>query len=293
MRMRILVVGLILVLVAGVALSAPAKTAPKASSYADQAAKAKADGKLLLLDFFTDWCYWCGQLDKQVYPETRVAELIDKYFVMAKVNAEEDTAAATKYNIGAYPTVVILDSDGTELKRINGFEEPKLFAADLQEAVELQKLRAEAQGLKRELAAGNAENAGDKEARLGSILLRLGDTKGAAQWLTKAKAEGVATPDMSLDLALATMQGADLVKALDEWVVANPESPRKWEAEYALGMAQSKARSWKDALASFNQVVAGSPESIFGLRAALQVKPLEQRIADENRPVPEPSMGHG
>jgi thioredoxin-related protein len=291
--MRILVASLVLVLVAGAALSAPAKAAPKASGYAAQAAQAKTDGKLLLIDFFTDWCYWCGQLDKQVYPDKRVSELVSKYFVLAKVNGEEDTAAQTKYNVGAYPTIVILDTDATELKRINGFEAADLFAADLQEAVELQRLRAEGQRLKQDLAAGNAENAGDKEARLGYILLRLGDTKGATQWLAKAKADGVDTPDLTLNTALATKQGADLVKALDDWVVANPDSSRKWEAEYALGMAQSKARSWKDSLASFNQVVAGSPESLYGMRAALQVKPLEQRIADENRPTPEPSMGHG
>ncbi len=291
--MKVLVAGLTLVLVLGAALSAPTKAATKASSYADQAAKAKADGKLLLLDFYTDWCYWCGQLDKRVYPDKRVAELMDKYFVMAKVNAEEDTAAAAKYNIGAYPTLVILDADATQLKRISGFEEPKLFAADLEEAVELQRLRAEARKIKVDLAAGTAENAGEKEARLGYILLRLGDTKGAAQWLTKAKADGVATPDLTLNLALVTKDGADLVKALDEWVVANPDSPRKGEAEYALGAAQAKARQWKDALASFNQVVASAPESLYGLRAATQVKPLEQRIADDSRQQLPTSMGHG
>jgi thiol:disulfide interchange protein DsbD len=280
-------------MVAGAALSAPAKAPTKASVYPGQLAKAKADGKILLVDFFTDWCYWCGQLDKQVYPDTRVSELIDKYFVLVKINAEEDVATATKFKVTAYPTIVALDGDGKVLKRIEGFEEPKLFAADLEEAVELQKLRAEAQGLKVDLATGKAEDAGDKEARLGYILLRLGDTKGAAQWLTKAKADGVDTPDLTLNTMLTTKTGGDLVKALDDWTVANPESPRKWEAEYALGMAQSKARQWKDALASMNQVVAGAPDSVFGLRAATQVKPLEQRIADDSRPATEPSTGHG
>jgi thiol:disulfide interchange protein DsbD len=254
-------------MVAGAALSAPAKAPTKASVYPGQLAKAKADGKILLVDFFTDWCYWCGQLDKQVYPDTRVSELIDKYFVLVKINAEEDVATATKFKVTAYPTIVALDGDGKVLKRIEGFEEPKLFAADLEEAVELQKLRAEAQGLKVDLATGKAEDAGDKEARLGYILLRLGDTKGAAQWLTKAKADGVDTPDLTLNTMLTT--------------------------KYALGMAQSKARQWKDALASMNQVVAGAPDSVFGLRAATQVKPLEQRIADDSRPATEPSTGHG
>lgn len=288
--MKAAIAAVAVVLCVGMAMAAPAKA--ETSTYAKLAAQATKQDKLLLADFFTDWCYWCQQLDKKVYPDKRVSELIDKYFVLAKINAEQDTATASKYDVSAYPTIVILDTDGVVLKKILGYEAPKLFAADLEDAIQLKHERAEAQQLKKDLASGKTEDAANKEARLGHILLRLRDTKDAAHWLGKAKAGGVNTPDLQLDTALATLQSIELVQALNKWVVANPESPRRWEATYDLGMAQEKAQQWSDALASMNLVVAGSPETLFGLRAAMEVKPLQQRVADENKP-PEPGTVHG
>lgn len=284
--MRALIVGLVVVLCVGSALAA------KAPTFAHQAAQAKAGGRLLLADFYTDWCYWCQQLDKNVYPNKRVAGLIHKYFVLAKVNAEEDTKTAAKYDINAYPTIVILDTDGTVLKRIEGYEDAKLFAADLEDAVDLQKLRAEGRTLKAELASGTAANKGAAEARMGYIDLRLGDSAGAAEWLTKAQADGVNTPDLTLNLALATKQGADLVQALSGWITANPDNARLGEATYDLGIAQEKTKDWKGALAQMNKVVAATPESYFGLKAATEVKALTQRAAEESQQAP-PCTSHG
>lgn len=288
--MKAAIAAVAVVLCVGMAIAAPAKA--KTSTYAKLAAQATKQDKLLLADFFTDWCYWCQQLDKKVYPDKRVSELIDKYFVLAKINAEQDTATAGKYDVSAYPTIVIVDTDGVVLKKILGYEEPKLFAADLEDAVQLKHERAEAQQLKKDLASGKTADAANKEARLGHILLRLRDTKDAAHWLSKAKAGGVNTPDVQLDTALATLKSIELVQALNSWVVANPESARRWEATYDLGMAQEKVQQWSDALASMNLVVAGSPHSLFGLRAAMEVKPLQQRVADENKPA-EPGTVHG
>ena len=40
---------------------------------------------------------------------------------MAKVNAEVDTATAAKYRVRAYPTILVLKPDGTEIDRLLGY----------------------------------------------------------------------------------------------------------------------------------------------------------------------------
>jgi tetratricopeptide (TPR) repeat protein len=47
--------------------------------------------------------------------------------VFAKINAEEDSAAAKIYSVQGYPTVILLNSDGQEIDRIGGYLPPEEF----------------------------------------------------------------------------------------------------------------------------------------------------------------------
>lgn len=52
--------------------------------------KARKEGKIALIDTYTDWCYWCKVMDKNTYTNQKIIEIINKDFVPIKFNPELD-----------------------------------------------------------------------------------------------------------------------------------------------------------------------------------------------------------
>ena len=42
----------------------------------------------VLIDLYTDWCYWCKVMDKKTYSNSKVIEYINTHFYAVKLNAE-------------------------------------------------------------------------------------------------------------------------------------------------------------------------------------------------------------
>lgn len=99
------------------------------SSYAEVLSKAKSENKNVMIDFFTDWCKWCVELDKVVYTNKDVVEYANTNQINWKIDAEkgEGKELAERYNIKGYPTIVFVDEDGKEIDRIVGYLKPQEF----------------------------------------------------------------------------------------------------------------------------------------------------------------------
>ncbi len=93
--------------------------------------EATAKKSVVMADFYTDWCGWCKKLDKETYDNKDVIELA-KQFVCVKINGDKNIALIERYNVHAYPTIIFLDSNGAETKRVNGY-------INSQELIELMK----------------------------------------------------------------------------------------------------------------------------------------------------------
>lgn len=91
------------------------------TSYDTAAQRARASKKLLMVDFYTDWCHYCKKLDAEVYPDPKVVQF-SNLLVAVKLNAErEGRALAKKYGVTGFPTVLYLDAEGGEWGRMPGF----------------------------------------------------------------------------------------------------------------------------------------------------------------------------
>jgi thiol:disulfide interchange protein len=92
--------------------------------------KARTEGKPIMVNFYTDWCGWCKELDRQVFPDkTVVAESAN--WVSIKINAEKRPDVAGAYGVTGYPTIVFAQSSGKPLDVLAGFAPPKDFVATM------------------------------------------------------------------------------------------------------------------------------------------------------------------
>jgi len=102
----------------------------------DAASKEAArSGKIVLVDFYTTWCGPCKMLDKNTWTDAEVMQLLKEKTVSLRIDAEKETALAKRYKIGAYPSVLLIKPDGTEIDRLVGYREPGIFVADFHAAL--------------------------------------------------------------------------------------------------------------------------------------------------------------
>lgn len=100
---------------------------------------AKAENKLILIDFYTDWCGWCKRMDRDTYHDPNVQAALTKYFACTKLNAEAKTehdvdgehlserAIAQKFKVTGYPTITFLTPDQKILRVVPGYVGPAEF----------------------------------------------------------------------------------------------------------------------------------------------------------------------
>ena len=79
----------------------------------------------VIIDFYADWCIPCKELDAYTFSDSKVIEASKNFYTfkadMTKSLSDEVEALRNKYKIVGVPTVLILDSEGKEVKRITGF----------------------------------------------------------------------------------------------------------------------------------------------------------------------------
>ena len=114
----------------GFALSGAAQTDFRHISFDEALTAAKSEGKLVFIDFYTSWCGPCKRLAREVFPDKKVGDYMNSNFVCLKLDAEKEGAElAKKFNVSAYPTLVVVGTDGNAISSFAGFKEGPQFIA--------------------------------------------------------------------------------------------------------------------------------------------------------------------
>lgn len=106
-------------------------------------AAAGKTGKSVLYDFTAAWCVPCHRLDQEAWSDDAIAEKVNAGFVAARVvdRQREDgknTPAVQelhrRYNIQAFPTLLVTDASGREIGRSEGFRSREAVTRFLDES---------------------------------------------------------------------------------------------------------------------------------------------------------------
>lgn len=96
---------------------------------------ARSEKKIVMIDFFTTWCGPCKKLDATTWKDAKVLEWAGKNCVALRFDAEKETELAKRFQVGAYPTILLLKSDGTEIDRIVGYKDADTFLSNVADAL--------------------------------------------------------------------------------------------------------------------------------------------------------------
>ncbi len=112
---------------AGGASAAPAQTSLWLSQDLEGAlAKAKVEHKVVLVDIYAQWCASCHELDDKTWPDPQVQAWIQANAIAIRIDTDAVRPdLAPRLKIVGYPTVLVLNADGQEQKRLQGFESPE------------------------------------------------------------------------------------------------------------------------------------------------------------------------
>ena len=98
-------------------------------------ARAGREGKLVLLDVGAVWCPPCNLLAVEVLDNPDHKDVLAP-FVLAQIDADDPSSfdAKDRYDVGGYPTMLVLRPDGTEIDRTVGYWDQTETVAWLQRA---------------------------------------------------------------------------------------------------------------------------------------------------------------
>jgi thioredoxin-related protein len=119
------------------------------------------DGKLFIVDMYTEWCAWCKRMDQRTFSDPEVQAYLDEHFYVVKMDAETKESQTFKgktydWQPGgrnginqlamelmdgrqSYPAMVYLDQDLNKIELKPGFKRADQFMDDLRSIVEKAK----------------------------------------------------------------------------------------------------------------------------------------------------------
>ena len=105
------------------------------SVYDDEAlARAKTENKLIVLDFFAEWCAPCKRMEKTTFIEARVASLLTRC-VLVRIDTDQHAELAERIDVVGLPDIRLVRPDGEVIRHFKGYVDADTLANELEQAL--------------------------------------------------------------------------------------------------------------------------------------------------------------
>jgi thiol:disulfide interchange protein DsbD len=94
----------------------------------------EANGKVVMLDFYADWCTSCKEMELFTFSDPAVKKALQNVVLLqadVTANSPEDLALLQRFNLFGPPGIIFFNRSGQEIKpiRVIGFEDAPRFLA--------------------------------------------------------------------------------------------------------------------------------------------------------------------
>lgn len=95
-------------------------------TWSEAVKKAKAENKPIFLDVYATWCGPCKQLKRNTFSDKEVGEYFNSKFINVSLDGEqaEGRVLMTRYNLRAYPSLLIIDQNEVATVIEAGYKTP-------------------------------------------------------------------------------------------------------------------------------------------------------------------------
>jgi thiol:disulfide interchange protein DsbD len=98
---------------------------------------AQSNGKIVMLDFYADWCVSCKEMEKLTFVEPRVKAQLDQILLLqvdVTANNADDKALLKRFGLFGPPGIIFFGTQGKEIPntRVIGYQNADKFLTSLQ-----------------------------------------------------------------------------------------------------------------------------------------------------------------
>ena len=94
---------------------------------AETFARARAEGRIVLIDGSAEWCHWCHVMDATTYSDPGVQKLLAERFLPVRVDIDARPDFEERYHDWGWPATVLMTANAEEIGKFKGYMPPERF----------------------------------------------------------------------------------------------------------------------------------------------------------------------